>query len=58
MFFYCYICKQLKHKQELYVILSGRLIAINYFIKDYQLDKVIGKILSKKKNKLDQPTIK
>jgi hypothetical protein len=34
-------------------VLLGRLIAIDYLIKDYQLDKVTGEILSKKKAELD-----
>ena len=30
---------------------------MDYLIKDYQLDKVMGKILSEKKNEPNQPTI-
>ena len=52
-FFYCYIYEQLKHKQELCVVSLGRLTAIDYLIKDHQLDKAIGEILSKKKDNLD-----
>ena len=37
-------------------MLLKRLIAINYLIKDYQLNKIVGKIFSKKKE-LDQSTI-
>jgi len=35
------------------VVLLGRLTAMDYLVKDYQLDKVMGEILSKKKAKLD-----
>ena len=34
-FFYYYIYERLKYKQELYVVLLGRLTAIDYLIKDY-----------------------
>ena len=37
---------------------SGRSTAIDYLIKDHQLDKATDKILSKKKAKPDQPIIK
>ena len=40
------------------IVLKGRCIALDYFIKDYQLDKAMGEILSEKKDDLDQPTIK
>ena len=33
-------------------------MAINHLIKDYQLDKATGEILSKKKAEPNQPTIK
>ena len=56
MFFYYYIYEWLKHKQELFVVLLGKLTAIDHLIKDHQLDKVTGKILSKK-NEPDQLTI-
>lgn len=52
-FFYCYICERLKHKQELCVVSSGRLTAMDHLIKDYQLDKATGEILSEKKDKPD-----
>ena len=35
------------------MVLLGRSTAIDYLIKDYQLDKAIGEILSKKKAKPD-----
>jgi len=35
-----------------------KLTTIDYFIKNYQLDKVIGEILFEKKAKLNQLTIK
>ena len=39
------------------MVSSERLTAMDYLIKDYQLDKATGEILSKKKE-LDQLTIK
>jgi len=56
-FFYCYICERSKHKQELCVVSSGRLTAMDHLIKDHQLDKATGEILSEKKDEPDQPTI-
>ena len=35
------------------MVLLGRLIAIDYLIKDHQLDKATSEILSKKKAKVD-----
>jgi hypothetical protein len=52
-FFYCYICKRSKHKQELCVVSLGRLTAMDHLIKDHQLDKATGKILSEKKAEPD-----
>ena len=35
----------------------GRLTAMDHFIKNYQLDKVMGEILFEKKNEQNQPII-
>jgi hypothetical protein len=53
-FFYCYIYKRLKHKQELCVVSSGRSTAMDHLVKDHQLDKVTGEIFSEKKDDPDQ----
>ena len=40
------------------MVLLGKLTAINHLIKDYQLNKVMSEIFSKKKDDLDQLIIK
>ena len=39
------------------MVLSGRSTAMDHLIKDHQLDKATGEILSEKKAEPDQPTI-